>query len=541
MKKAFQNRELVIFGIILILLLGIGFMPKKTSSIENAKLNFIENPHEVRDQSDVLKIGLPPKEKSLNPFYEDKTSLVTKLIHLPLYERLEDGSMSPVIANSFWLEEEGRTLAVLLNKGVYFASGREMKAKDLADNIKILADPSYSGPKFSYVEGLRGYYEYKKQSDPDGLGIEVLGDYFIKLHFNQAAKEYYQILELPVLDLESIPYRYGNVAKIADVDFLDGTGAYQLSHQEDKQFFLKLKDNKGPGLEEIELNFLPFYEAKTTYASGSLDILYKYDMDFDRVDGLVDRAKDYTYTIYNQANDYLYVGFDVQEGLFTESTWRQALRNSIDFTLLIDKEKRKPISYPMYENSLLYNQGIRAEQDIFLKDVLWQLPRKQLRMGIHENLVDIPAIKAKLIEAFSNEGLDLEIISLTDAQMWRVLSGLDHYDLFLASDKLFMIPLAKNQRIEDEKSQAILQTIEDIEAYERLKWIEKIYGYENYAFAAHHWQAWFFDAVPYIPVASNLEVSYVNKRLEGLKINEFVGLEAKDNLDRIKSQISPLN
>lgn len=535
MKKIFRYKSEIIILLIVLALFLTSLIPKKITSIQGIKASeHIQNPHEQRMDKDVLKVAVSPYVDALNPFYESTkdVSLISKLTQRSLFTKNQEGKYESDLADHYWIDNEGKTIAIVLKKDQKFSDGTDITARNVSDTFRVLADPKYTGGKGHYVELLEGYYDYKKGLDASKLGIEIEGDYFIKFHFNIATKDSFEIFEFPIMNLKDTEYRYGQIESLADHKFLDGGGKYIVSDVEESTFTLKKAlDEDIPS--KVKVVMTPYFSAINQYSSGNLDILYKYEKEKDQISDLTKRQLQYSYTIENQSNEYIMMGFDLRNGAFENKDLRVALKN-MDLASVLGYPESQKIEIGMYENSRLLIADEFDRHDIRMADLVSSgKMKKNISLAIYENLFEVRANEEKIKEAFHKEGIEVDIIYLNDSQMFDLLDGKASYDVFMTSRKMFVIPSVVNQHIYSAYRNISHSTLNDSDMITRLEWIATAFGRDNYEFAVKQWEEWFYQNLPYIPLVAKTQISVINDRIDKLTINEFIGLDSIENLKKI--------
>ena len=523
---------LTIFTVLAFLIL----LPRKTRPVYEGQ-GFVENPHLARKNKDELKIGVDMYYNPLNPFYETSQdiSLMSKLIHRSLFYRDKEGNLVGDLADHYWIENEGKTISVVLKKNQKFKTGREITTKDIIRVFKVLADPSYEGSKSQYVDKLKGYYSYKKLNEESSLGIETDGKYFIKFNFNLASKDVFNIFDFPIVDLEGLDYAYGDISSIEEAEFLKGSDEYFVESYDVNSYKLESENSEIPKNLTIDIN--PYYIALNRYSSGALDILYKYNKVDRGVSNLSDRLKQYTFTEESLASKCLFVGFNHEDGYFKELEMRQALKNSIDFVDIFKYDKEDQIKILLINRANTNNES-EIQNDRSLAQAKNKLKKgNRISIAIHNSLNNVIQNEKALREAFEKEGILLEINYLDDIQMFQIYEGKLKYDLFIAKQDMFMVPSVVNQWIYTKDRIVSPVVIKDYEMIADLEWIAQAFGQDNYEFAIDKWENWFYKNIPYIPLVADKKVSLINLRLKGILINEFVGLDNKDNLRLINNML----
>lgn len=526
-------RDHIFLILILSFIFIIALLPKKYGLANDSKrVERIDNPHQVRDDKNLLKVAIEEVYDPLNPFFESskQSSLYTKLIHKSLYSVSKDGTLEPDIADNIWYKNEGKDLHIVLKKDKRFKDGRKITSQDIINNILLLSDPSYDGTKSYYVESIGGYYQYKKRNVKDALKIINENDYYFIIQFSKASKDNLKILQMPIVPLEDDDFSYGDLSDIRNKKFTFGAGNYHLLNEYEKAIYLEKNQDDNNIIDKIYIEAMPYYKARSLYKRGQVDILYKYpsdefsDKDFNAND------KKITYFIKNQFLDFVKLGFNLRNGYFVEDDLRKALKNSIDFSEVLELKEGEKIDSPIYKNMRYYKDVVNKKTDTSLRDLVQDKEDKEISLAIYSGLEDVISKEEKLVEAFKKQGLNLKISHINEAEYYKIINGIIDYDMFIVLDQLITIPTLENQGIYDSNGDVSQDALQDYGNIRLLKWMPSILGYENYEFAVEKWQRWYHIRLPYITLKSNNQITAINKRLKGLYINEFIGIEEETNL-----------
>ncbi|GLC87473.1 oligopeptide ABC transporter substrate-binding protein [Lysinibacillus piscis] len=83
------------------------------------------------------------------------------------------------------ISEDRLTYTFTFEKGVKWHNGEELTVDDWVFALETLADPAYDGPRFNYVEDVKGA-KAKKEGKADSIeGIEVVDPYTVKITFEK--------------------------------------------------------------------------------------------------------------------------------------------------------------------------------------------------------------------------------------------------------------------------------------------------------------------------------------------------------------------
>lgn len=526
-------KEHILLIIILAFIFIVAILPKKSGMASNIKRNErIDNPHLVRKDNDLLKIAVDNVDKALNPFFESskETGLFTKLIHSSLYKTNKNGELEPDLAQDIWYEDQARKLHIVLKKGLKFPSGKEITSQDIINNILILSDPDYDGQKSYYVEGIGGYFQYKKRGAKDLLKVYKENDYYLTVDFSKASRDNLKLLQMPIIPVDDKMIRYGDLNSIRHTRYNYGAGNYHFLSSLDKGFIFEKNDVNKNIIEKIYIEFMPYYQAKSMYQRGLVDILYKYVTDEAYEDNFIDGRDDFTYFLNNQTDNYIKLGFNLRDGFFSEDKLRLALKDSVDFVSIFQIKKENQISSPIYKNLRYYKDEVSDDNPLNLGDLTEDIEDKNVSLAIYNGLTNIIEKEALLKKEFDKYNLKLEISHINEDQVYEIISGHNQYDMFIIEDQLFTIPTVDNQAIYDRQGDISDNSLDDFNNINRVEWLSETLHYDDYEEVMDWWQDWYYERIPYIPIKSEVEFTAVNKRFEGLLINEFVGLEDENNL-----------
>lgn len=526
-------REHVLLILILSFIFIIALLPKKQGLASDSKKGHrIENPHQVRDDKRLLKVGVEDVYEPLNPFFESSrdSSLYTKLIHKSLYKTRKDGMLEADIADHIWYENDGKDLHIVLKKDQKFQNGKTITSEDVINNILVLSDPSYDGTKSYYVESIGGYFQYKKRKAKDAIKVYSENDNYLIIQFSKASKDNLKILEMPIIPVESNKLHYGDLSAIKKEKYGFGAGNYHVIKQADKAIVLERNDGNKDIIDKIYIEGMPYYKARMLYQRGQIDIVYKYlsddfyDKEFD------EKEKEFTYFINNQYSEYIKLGFNLRDGFFAEDELRTALKSSIDFDSILELKDFEEINNPIYKNTRYYKDIDEEAEGLSLKELTLDRQDKEVSLAIYNGLEDVISKESEIEKAFAMQGLKLKISHINESEYYKIMAGDNKYDMFIILDQLITTPTLENQGIYKLDGEISDNALEDYDNINLLEWIPSVLGYENYEYAIEDWQEWYQNRLPYITLKSKNQITAINRRIKGLYINEFIGIEDETNL-----------
>ena len=192
-------------------------------------------PKVAQDRKDTIVIGMSAPKGEFLPIYSSTTydAWVGDIVFSKLISNDKEGNAIPSLAEKFDISEDGKTYKFTLRKGVKFTNGEEVKAKDVAFTYTTLCDPSYDGPRSSYVEGLVGYEEYNKGDAKNVAGIKVVDDYNIEFTLKESDAPGIWNFVMGIMPESVYKFEKGNIQPLKEKMTklkLIGSGPYKFVH-----------------------------------------------------------------------------------------------------------------------------------------------------------------------------------------------------------------------------------------------------------------------------------------------------------------------
>ena len=550
--------EIILLFIIAIFFFILIILPKKRAEISlNDKYNkYIVNPRKKSDE-DILKVGVPTRKKPLNVFDDgDGTvSLLSRLIHPSLLYKDKNDKAKLEIAEEYWYEDLGKTISVKLKKDYKFSNGEFLTAKNVYNTYLVLADPSYSGKYVNYVDNLKGYFDYKLKVTDKLEGIEILGDYFIKFHFNDASFSNIYSLMFPIVNIKNTDFKYNDLTKVKFVDLINGAGRYKVENILDENIKLILKDdvkNEDIKIKKIEISFLDYHDAFHKFKSGDLDILYKYPKEKYFYRDYNERTRQYANHIDFQSVIFNYIGFNQKSKIFKNENFRRALRDSIGIKEIIEEKYGKDVydfpEIPVYKNSWFNSNNYKLDKKNKLSDELSKFYTKKdgyfldekgktlnIKLAYLEEDEFANDIKEYLEKEIENEGIKVELKPISPQEMYKYLNDeYEDYDIYISQGKMTEIPAYQYDNKNKEVQKDNINTLLENSFYYILEKIRDDVYSEELNRLTYEWKKNFDKSTPYIVLSTENITSIINKRIKGIYINEFVGLSDIENLKNIE-------
>ncbi|MDR6225588.1 oligopeptide ABC transporter substrate-binding protein [Desmospora profundinema] len=110
-------------------------------------------------------------------------SQVNDFIHDDLIKVNEKMEYQPHIAK--WESDDNITYTFTIEKGIKWHNGEELTMEDWQFALEVIADPDYDGPRYNYVENIKGADEYRKGKADSISGFEIVDPYTAKVTFKE--------------------------------------------------------------------------------------------------------------------------------------------------------------------------------------------------------------------------------------------------------------------------------------------------------------------------------------------------------------------
>ncbi len=286
-------------------------------------------PEVAKNRTDTLIVGTTDPKGEFVPIYSSTLfdSWVNKLVFDGLITNNEKGEVTPNLAESYEVSEDGKTYTFKLNKGIKFSDGTELKAKDVAFTYTSICDPTYDGPRMDAVRNLVGYEEYNKGDADSVKGIKVIDDYTIEFTNKEPDAAGIWNFGYGIMPENYYGFKKGNFQAVKDKLLKPvGSGPYKFVHFKPGQ---EVKFEKNPDYWKGEPK-IPYIVMKVTNAQTLLQELMAGTVDIDRVGAKPEnieplkQAGFLNLDLYMQ-NGYGYIGMNYGSDKLKDKKVRQAL------------------------------------------------------------------------------------------------------------------------------------------------------------------------------------------------------------------------
>lgn len=365
--------------------------PAPVTGGEDETEETVVNPAKTRDgASDTLIIGTHETKGDFVPGIAGEVydGYVVDLIFDGLISNDKEGNPASHLAKNWDISEDHKTYTFYLVEGVKFTDGTPLTAKDVEFTYTFLCDPSYDGPRSSYVEDLVGYDEYHNGSATNVAGIKVIDDHTISFTFKTAMITHIWDLIIGIMPSHIYAYEKGNIQPIKDkMNTPIGSGSFILAKYEPKQYVeFTANENYFLGAPKIKKLILKFTTAETQMQElekGTIDIQLSVPPKEENKK-MVDEAEFLNIHSFPD-NGYSYMGFNLRDERLSDKRVRQALTYGFNRQQFVD----------------VYYQGYAEVSNVPVSQVSWAYTE-----DINKYEYDPEKAKALLDEAGWKPGAD---------------------------------------------------------------------------------------------------------------------------------------
>ncbi|MDG2861153.1 ABC transporter substrate-binding protein, partial [Vibrio parahaemolyticus] len=174
------------------------------------------------------EISLPLTNfKTLNPIYTDNLYYYyfSKLMYEGLFEYDENLKLSPKLAESFNINDDGKSIDIKIRENIFFHDGSELTAEDVDFTINMLRQ---AGDESIYNNMYKSAYN---NANVSYLRSDVLSKYSIRIYFDNTPTLCLDLLTFPIIKSSS-----KETALSKENFFPSGTGPYQfIDYQNNKE------------------------------------------------------------------------------------------------------------------------------------------------------------------------------------------------------------------------------------------------------------------------------------------------------------------
>lgn len=299
----------------------------------------------------ILHYGISMGPGSIDPTnLKDITSYdMARQVYNGLTDRTPEGKTIPGLAKSWETADGGKTYHFILEKGVKFHSGNELKASDVKFTFERDLDPARDSGSSSNLMNIIGAQDIADGKTKQLAGFKIINDYEFTLEFTQPEiyfPEYCSVESLYIVEEAAVKDKDENWWETMSA----GTGPYKLSEYkaDEKVVFTAHKDyfRGAPGLETLEYDIVPEDStAMMMYNNGELDVISAPLAELDKIKADATLSKE---LVEYAAADMNYLGMTQKlYKPFQDIRVRKAVSMVIDQDAIADKLMQGTV-YPLY-------------------------------------------------------------------------------------------------------------------------------------------------------------------------------------------------
>ncbi|MFP4535639.1 MAG: glutathione ABC transporter substrate-binding protein [Spirochaetaceae bacterium] len=305
--------------VLVVLLVLLGCAPAEDEQEAEA-----EAEAEVAEERDTLTIGIGAEPESLDPV--KMTSAPAATVGEHVVERLiymeEDGSLTPMLAESWESNEDSTVWTFKIREGVTFHDGEPLNAEAVAANLRRFVDPDV-GAAYAF---LLGTVEE----------IEAVGEYELQLSLSQPFAPILAHLSHSFVGIVS-PAQLEDLEPDDTFEIPVGTGPYVMSDWSRGES-LSLEVNEDywgdvPEIPNVQFDIIPESSALiVALETGEADAIMRIPpQETDRLEG-----ESGIEVVYEQSVRTIYIGFNNQKEPFDDPLVRRALNYAVDKQSIVD-------------------------------------------------------------------------------------------------------------------------------------------------------------------------------------------------------------
>jgi len=255
--------------------------------------------------------------------------------------QIRDGQPHGVLAQSWKLSSDGKSMDIKLRSGVTFHSGAPLTSKDVIYTIKKVQDPASAAANLAIAAQI--------------TGMKALNDTELTLTFAKPLPNIFDLFEtMPIVNPALYDqYKAGKV--------VDGTGPFEWTSWTPNgrlvlTKYAKYRDAADIHLNKIEINIITdptaivsaIRSGRVEYGTG-LAALDSYRL-----------SKESGYNLITSGGSAIPLGFDTTKAPFNDKRVRQAVQYAIDRDRInqqVESGQATPTSLPWRESTVGYDQA----------------------------------------------------------------------------------------------------------------------------------------------------------------------------------------
>ncbi|MGB9789524.1 MAG: ABC transporter substrate-binding protein [Thermotoga caldifontis] len=361
---------------------------------------------------DTLVISVPVPERSVTPTYNppfiDEGNGFWVFVYDTLIGLTPDLKPEvPLLAESWQISEDQKTIIVKLRKGVKFHDGTLFTAKDVKASIELAVHPRVANRNVNYLppfQTLVGYEDFASGKASHIEGIQIVDDYTVKFTFTKPNGTFLLGLAIvPIMPADKI--KNLDPMKLAGNEYFKkpiGTGPYKLVEIKEGEYYkFEAFDEYWRGKPKIKYAYIRQIDPALAVSKGDVDFLCTYSID------VVNAAKQNgNYDILRASPTRLQIfRFFIDAAPFNDVRFRRALIYAIDFKAIIER----------------FYGGYAKQMSTFMIPGYWE--NKTLPPYEYD-----PEKAKKLVKESGYDGRELELLYYyTDPTTPQIMTAIQYY------------------------------------------------------------------------------------------------------------------
>lgn len=330
---------------ILIIIMAVGCEQNRLTVGNDSKTEDTENPVEYNPVEGGEVVIPLTKFNTLNPLVTENSSyyFFSKLIFEGLFEFDNDLNVKTQLADSYKINDDGRTIEIKLKDNIFWHDGEKFKPEDVVFTVNTIkyanADSTYR-QMFLNAMGLASVSDIRRIMD-----VTIVGDNDIIITFDRAFSNNLEVLTFPIIPKHVFASGKGgnnDYIKALELDNYKpvGTGPFKYEIYENmKEIRLSANDNYRDGkpyISEILGRVLESEEdILTAFETGQINMATTLGVDWDKYS-----QNSRINSLEFVSGNYEFLGFNFGKEIFSGEKGiglRRAIAYGIDRQSIIQK------------------------------------------------------------------------------------------------------------------------------------------------------------------------------------------------------------
>ncbi len=302
-----------------ILLNRRGEIPQSVTTGSSLSLTTSLSTSQVSNQQKFLRIGIGIDADTLDPAGQTTTTVsnIVRFMVESLFTIDVDGSVKPLLAESYEVSTDGKEYLIKLRKNVRFQDGTPFNATAVKLTFERLLDPNVNVP-------ARAYYKIIQK-------VEVIDTYTVKFILKEPYAPFITVLAFTQSGILSPKAVFELGSKISTAPQNIGTGPYKFKEWVKGDRIVLVRNdnywNGTPYFSELVFKVVPDAQTRTAMLlAGDLDLIIQPPA----TDVNILRQRSDVKVVSVASNRVMFIGINTQWGPFKDVRVRRALNYAVD-------------------------------------------------------------------------------------------------------------------------------------------------------------------------------------------------------------------